>query len=853
MSTDISSQSAFDAKKTELKVDEILAEFLSKKIGDPKTPKNLDKKKKHSKHKHKKSKSSRKEKKSNKTKISKKRHEKKSHNHHKSRHHEKSDCKSASLTHSSKKSYHNSENKFKNEKTEDVLDFEKHEVKEPSLICSEDHSEDELIKKKLEKLQSHIIENKNVIDIKNSSMCNTDETTDQIVNENLSNQCTASEKSYLDKTRSEGSLKKKSDSILKERQTEEKIETFSPADKEINSSSRDSSPVNKKDPKTKNRKSHRPSRSNVKKSKLTHSRHRSKSPSPDHHRRRSRSKSESRRSRYDYHHSYRSKRKYCRSSRSFSKSPTPKRRYSRDSRHSSKEKSDKPKIDKNKLLEIARKNALSMIQTGQIPANINKEKEQLVAITSGGRSVAELTDFCKSLAQGSNNSSSNNENSEDEGKQSEDEEGPFINHPFKISENKPNIIMNIRAKLVEQLIGGNLKCSITASTSRQAIASAAVKQPSAVCLVGMHLSGGENKSSLRSSLKNLVEVKKYQQEPETEQLVSANAVQVPVKTPAEKATEQAKLRLQFPVSSGSQHRVKESEWIPVVKEKKINNSKSTASSTPAHIVTLEQQINESSPNSQSKVQENKSQADLDLSRIVFEKLSALSKLKENPQDVVALTTIDKADKKMQSWVQSKQLPGQFTGSTDAQLLSPDQLSGPNPAWTRKFDFVIYHLLIDIYFFSVTMLKKDLFHRAQRVEGGMGMYLLQKMGWEPGKGLGKNNEGSVEPLLLDIKTDKKGLVSQGETVKKNVNPPVARDLSGKHPVSALMELCSKRKWGPPEFSLIFDGGPDHKKHFLYKVKVNAVEFQPAVASTNKKHAKAQTASICLQHMGLLPKS
>ncbi|KAG1677006.1 hypothetical protein GQR58_014059 [Nymphon striatum] len=463
MSTDISSQSAFDAKKTELKVDEILAEFLSKKIGDPKTPKNLDKKKKHSKHKHKKSKSSRKEKKSKKTKISKKRHEKKSHNHHKSRHHEKSDCKSASLTHSSKKSNHNSENKFKNEKTEDVLDFEKHEVKEPSLICSEDHSEDELIKKKLEKLQSHIIENKNVIDIKNSSMCNTDETTDQIVNENLSNQCTASEKSVssqilesssttteenikknndilekdLDKTRSEGSLKKKSDSILKERQTEEKIETFSPADKEINSSSRDSSPVNKKDPKTKNRKSHRPSRSNVKKSKLTHSRHRSKSPSPDHHRRRSRSKSESRRSRYDYHHSYRSK-------RSFSKSPTPKRRYSRDSRHSSKEKSDNPKIDKNKLLEIARKNALSMIQTGQIPANINKEKEQLVAITSGGRSVAELTDFCKSLAQGSNNSSSNNENSEDEGKQSEDEEGPFINHPFKISENKPNIIMNIR-------------------------------------------------------------------------------------------------------------------------------------------------------------------------------------------------------------------------------------------------------------------------------------------------------------------------------------------------------------------------------------------------------------------------
>lgn len=54
--------------------------------------------------------------------------------------------------------------------------------------------------------------------------------------------------------------------------------------------------------------------------------------------------------------------------------------------------------------------------------------------------------------------------------------------------------------------------------------------------------------------------------------------------------------------------------------------------------------------------------------------------------------------------------------------------------------------------------KDQFHRAQKVEGGMGMYLLQKMGWQPGKGLGKNNEGSTEPLLLDIKTDKKGLLT-----------------------------------------------------------------------------------------------
>lgn len=36
-----------------------------------------------------------------------------------------------------------------------------------------------------------------------------------------------------------------------------------------------------------------------------------------------------------------------------------------------------------------------------------------------------------------------------------------------------------------------------------------------------------------------------------------------------------------------------------------------------------------------------------------------------------------------------------------------------------------------------------------------MFLLQKMGWKHGEGLGKHSEGSKEPLLLDIKMDRKG--------------------------------------------------------------------------------------------------
>lgn len=46
-----------------------------------------------------------------------------------------------------------------------------------------------------------------------------------------------------------------------------------------------------------------------------------------------------------------------------------------------------------------------------------------------------------------------------------------------------------------------------------------------------------------------------------------------------------------------------------------------------------------------------------------------------------------------------------------------------------------------------------------------MALLQKMGWRPGEGLGKNKEGALEPLQLEVKLDKKGLISEQDIVQK----------------------------------------------------------------------------------------
>ncbi|KAF4119142.1 hypothetical protein G5714_001193 [Onychostoma macrolepis] len=144
--------------------------------------------------------------------------------------------------------------------------------------------------------------------------------------------------------------------------------------------------------------------------------------------------------------------------------------------------------------------------------------------------------------------------------------------------------------------------------------------------------------------------------------------------------------------------------------------------------------------------------------------------------------------------------------------------------------------------------QDQFLRAAPVSGGMGELLMRKMGWRSGEGLGKHREGTVEPIIIDFKTDRKGLVAEGEKTQKSGNIVVMKDLLGKHPVSALMEMCNKKKWPQPEFVMVHHSGPDHRKNFLFKVVVNGCDYQPQTASPNKKHAKAMAATVALQAMG-----
>ncbi|XP_059183985.1 protein SON [Centropristis striata] len=309
---------------------------------------------------------------------------------------------------------------------------------------------------------------------------------------------------------------------------------------------------------------------------------------------------------------------------------------------------------------------------------------------------------------------------------------------------------------------------------------------------------------------------------------------------------------EFPVSSGCQHRKKEGEtlgaygeWVPVDKtsDKAAAASKKALTTVPIATATSSSGETATAPDVPEVVEQPAIVPDndsvfpdpvlqpVDISQAVTERIKAQRRLAENPYDVSAICMLSRAQEQVDAWAQSNTVPGLFTGSTGAQVLSSEELSTSGPqAW----------------------LKKDQFLRAAPVSGGVGEFLMRKMGWKTGEGLGRNREGTVEPIIIDFKVDRKGLVAEGEKPQKQTGGlVVTKDLMGKHPVSALIELCNKRRIMQPDFVMVHHSGPDHRKNFLFKVTVNGVDYQPQTASPNKKHAKAMAATVALQALGEVP--
>ncbi|VDD90985.1 unnamed protein product [Enterobius vermicularis] len=202
--------------------------------------------------------------------------------------------------------------------------------------------------------------------------------------------------------------------------------------------------------------------------------------------------------------------------------------------------------------------------------------------------------------------------------------------------------------------------------------------------------------------------------------------------------------------------------------------------------------------------------DRNVGDVITRRMEANRRLCENPNDFDAMKMLKEAEEQVNAWAASKMRLGQFYGSTEVRILTVNQL-GPEDA---RFS---------------AWAKKDFFKTASRVSSGVGLKLMQKMGWTPGEGLGKCRDGPLEPLSLEVKSDRRG----------------------KHPVSILMELCSKKKWPLPQFTCD-ESGPSNNRRFLWKVVVNGVEYQPALPANNKKTGKAEACQIVLQSLGLMPK-
>lgn len=53
---------------------------------------------------------------------------------------------------------------------------------------------------------------------------------------------------------------------------------------------------------------------------------------------------------------------------------------------------------------------------------------------------------------------------------------------------------------------------------------------------------------------------------------------------------------------------------------------------------------------------------------------------------------------MKTWAESKQMPGQFTGSTGAKVLSPAELTSGYQAWARKVTLLLDNLSCYLLFY-----------------------------------------------------------------------------------------------------------------------------------------------------------
>lgn len=224
--------------------------------------------------------------------------------------------------------------------------------------------------------------------------------------------------------------------------------------------------------------------------------------------------------------------------------------------------------------------------------------------------------------------------------------------------------------------------------------------------------------------------------------------------------------------------------------------------------------------------------------LMVKRLEASQKLQQNPADTEAQQMLAYVEHQASVWAGSPVKPGLFTGQKQLNQLTKEDHKSGIQAWVRK----------------------DMFHGLAPVLSGFGMKMMKKMGWNVGQPLGRMGIGVTEPIPMSVKVDRAGLSSVLDKAQPIVPASAIKATSttkrsahlveGKHPVSALQEICAKKRWDPPHYELVTLAGPSHQMNFRYKVILPSGSFQPAVPSSSKKQAKVQAALACLQALGFV---
>ena len=504
-------------------------------------------------------------------------------------------------------------------------------------------------------------------------------------------------------------------------------------------------------------------------------------------RRRSRSHSRERytsrrRSPYDSERERYSRRRYSRSrSRSGSRERRAREAEERYERHKRRqEKHLRSKINKEKLLEIAKKNANKILKSGG--DFMGMDQDRLISMKAGGSSLDELTKFCKELAKKGLADQDRIEMLAESESDSEEE----FHHPFMVKDKPlPNPIT---------MLIGEQKETLTPTARAVAKSQRMLEFP--VSSGNAHRTKEPEKKGDDDGIGEWEPVKTTN----TLSELARPALPAPIDLKDED-DEMLKFHEQMEQEEKElREEAAKTLWTLNEEDKDITVPKGKDFFKPADpVVELdEKQLadierlkpkptglatvlsktsaplalpapKEPSLTKERDLAEPQMSADpnkvfdlvkgpaVDIGTIVSRRLNAMRKLQSNPSDAEALAEMYEAQQMMSDWAGSKNKPGQFVGSTGARVLSKGELNLGLQCWA----------------------KADQFTNAEKVKGGFGEFMLKKMGWKDGEGLGRFKSGDVNPLTLDIKFDKKGLMAAEETKKGKevVTMTACKDLSG----------------------------------------------------------------------------